>query len=298
MEWQQPLARFPDRFSAVFVRDLRQTLRSPFVVASLLVLQIAVLGFTGFELFLFSLTGGNEAGTFLSSILSVFLTVGFGLLLPLTGLGALQPKLGTGKNVELLTTSSLTRWQIVRGKWMTMTVFSSLLLSSLAPFLTVRYFLGNVDLPTVGLLFVSTLATNAVMNAIVIGASGFNNYLARGVTIAFLGIVYLSSTSLSFASMAGFARIPHFPILSWFCIALSAGVIAILALQLGRARLKLFSTIHSPPATGGIFIMARMLPLIQGIGWSAGGKITLLILTLLWFALAFLIDRSPRTSYR
>jgi hypothetical protein len=292
MEWQKPLTAFPDQLSPVFVRDLRQVLRSPLIVVSFLILQITVLAITGLELALLRFTDGSISAPFLSAALSSFLTIGFGVALPLTSLGALQPEIGTGRNIELLLAASLSRWKVVRGKWFTATAMSLLLLISITPYLTVRYFLGSVDL--IGAIegFFSNLTINAVMNAIVIGASGFRSYIARGLSILFFGAMFSISISVSLASTSGPSPVQKL-------VAVIAGaVILVLAMQVGRARLKLFSTPENPPSTSGIFVIALVFPFLQGIGLASGGVIALMILSLLWLALAFLVDRPHRPSYR
>ncbi|MEM1442700.1 MAG: hypothetical protein AAGF67_10180 [Verrucomicrobiota bacterium] len=296
MEQTAPITPFPDRLSPVFVRDLRQLLRSPLIVVSFLLLQIAVLGITGIELVLVQISGAASAGPLFSGTLWTFLGAGFGVALPLTAIGALQPELGMGRNIELLLTSSLSRWQVVMGKWLTMTVLSFLLLLSVVPFLLVRYFLGSVELLDIGVLLGSILLTNAVMNAVVVGASGFSSYIARGLMILLFGGLLLSTFSISGASMAMGGTGSRW--LWILLVPLTSAVLLLLAMQIGRARLKLFSTLTDPPATGGIFVLSIVFPFALGVGVAAGGAAAMFVVTLLWLALAFMIDRPPRKSYR
>ncbi|MEM7602648.1 MAG: hypothetical protein AAF357_14680 [Verrucomicrobiota bacterium] len=297
MAWQEPLTSYSDRLSPVFVRDLRQLLRSTLIVATFLILQAAALGMTGIELVLSWISEGTISGTFLSTALPTFLGVGFGLIIPLTALNALQPELSRGRNVELLLSSSLSRWQIVFGKWLTMTILSGLLLSSIAPFLTVRYYLGSVDLPQTAALFFSVIATNATMNAAVIGASGFQNYLARGLTIFSFWMVLMITSSVNLASLSMGSSLSS-KIGALVSVPLCATVVAVLGLQIGRAKLKLFSTIENPASTGGIFALLFVFPILQGVALASGGSVTVVILSILWLVFAFLIDRGQRRSYR
>ena len=48
-----------------------------------------------------------------------------------------------GRNAELLLMGGLTRWQIVRGKWMPQAVLTLLSLVSPLPYMLVRYFFGE-----------------------------------------------------------------------------------------------------------------------------------------------------------
>jgi len=178
-----------------------------------------------------------------------------------------------------------------------MTALSLLLLISITPFLTVRYFLGSVDLVGAVEVFFSTLIANAVMNAVVIGASGFQSYISRGSTILFLGIIFSISTAIGVAGGSGLSSLQQL-IHRTLGSAIAGAVIMILGLQIGRARLKLFSTFENPPSTGGIFVMALVFPILQGVALGSGGSITLIIISLLWLWLAFLIDRPHRASYR
>lgn len=297
MDWQESLTAFPDRLNPVFVRDLRKSLRTPLVVTSLLILQVSVLTITGVELAVLHFSGTGGVVAFFSGALPILLGIGFGLLLPLSAIGALQPELGTEKNIELLLGATLTRWQIVRGKWVSMVALSTLLLCSVAPYLVIRYFLGSIDLVSAAGMLFSTLLWGAVMSAAVIGASGFRSYLARGFTILFFGLMFLLCSAVSPGALsssfpggaAGLAVLTRIVI---------GAVFVVLALQMGRAQLKLFATLESPAAAGGIFAITLVFPIALGIAGTSGGTIASLLAALFWLGLAFLIDRPRRPSYR
>lgn len=297
MDWQESLTAFPDRLNPVFVRDLRKALRAPLVVTSLLILQVSVLTMTGVELAVLHFSGTGGVVAFFSGALPILLGIGFGLLLPLTAIGALQPELGSARNIELLLGANLTRWQIVRGKWVSMVALSALLLSSVAPYLVIRYFLGSIDLLSAGTMLFSTLMAGAVMSAAVIGASGFQSYIARSLAILFFGLMFLLCSAMSAGGAA--PSLVTGPTSLFFLTRIVIGaVLVMLALQVGRAQLKLFATLESPSAAAAIFVITLVFPFLLGIAGSAGGAVAMLLLSLFWLALAFLIDRQRRPSYR
>jgi len=286
-------ADFPDRLSPVFVRDLRQGLRAHYFVWVFILLQLLFLISTLVELALIQVIGESAQGDLLSGMFQTVLVTTFCAILPLTMFGALQSELGQGRNIELLLTSSLTRWQLVRGKLFVACSLSGLLLGSLLPYFLIRYFLGSLELTHAFLLVGAVVLFNATANAIVIGASGYANYVGRFAVIFYFLMFLVISLTVSSASMA-FSATRGLGIPEALSIAgtyLCVGLLFIaLGLQLGRARVRLFENPIDPPSSAAVFVFVFATPFLVGIAADTGGVIATSIVLPLMILLVVKID--------
>jgi len=297
-----PPTPMPDVFSPVFVKELRQGLRArrfvmPFVLAQVMAI-IAVgteLGFAAAA----NATIGSDFTDLLGFVLYGVLWLIIGIIMPLTNIGALRPELSGGRNVELLLMSNLSRWEIVRGKWLVGFALSCLMLVSLIPYLLTRYFVGGVDLiENLTQIFLVFIA-NGVLTALAIGASGFGNLIGRILLIG-IGVLSFSGT-LSATSFIVFERMTSatgaselITLVIFVLVALASSALYVsYGLQLGRSRLRLFENPIDPPPSGLVIALMIFTPIVVGItsvatiglgGWVA--VVGLLVLSLL-------IDRGP-----
>lgn len=278
-----------DLFPPIFVKELRQGLRANQFVWPFILVQIAAIACVAVEFFA-SVVSGSGGGSGDGYLFYGFLGIVFWGVLPLTLFGALQPELSAGRNVELLLMSNLTRWEIVLGKWSVGSVLSMLMLISLLPYAMFRYMIGYIsDFTQESLWLGGIIAGNAVVNAIVIGASGFRNYVGRAAMIVL-------SVGCGVGSCAAVVVGPSSGSVSFIWYFISGIVIATLLialnLQLGRAKLRLFENPLDPPSSALIIILILCAPIIIVIarvaitmtGLDIGGiamSIVLLVLTLL-----------------
>lgn len=285
---------FPDHLSPVFVRDLRQGLRANYFVWAFLLTQIAALLASFLEVSVSQFTGNLFIG---GGPMQAVCGIVFGLALPMTLFGALQSEVGRGRNIELLLTSHLTRWQIVLGKFFVAATLSGILLISILPYLLLRYFLGNVELTEVIGLVGRTYCANLGLNAIVIGASGFASYIGRFFAIVYLwvlfGLTKLPINAKFFDSSPASGWEAFFASLS---ILFATACMVALGLQLGRARLKLFEDPIAPPTSAGVFALAFLLPAVNGLAWGLGGIFASIVVMAILFFLSLRIDPAP--SYK
>ncbi|HQW29308.1 MAG: hypothetical protein KA152_01120 [Verrucomicrobiales bacterium] len=288
------VSEFPDWLSPIFVRDLRQGLRARFFVWGFLVLQSIAMLAALVEWAVMELLGTSGIGPLFSGAFAGITSIVFGLLLPLSLFDALQPELGRGRNVELLLTSQLSRWQIVRGKLLVASTLSTLLLTSLLPYFLIRYFLGGVELTTLFGTMFSLLFSNMAMNAIIIGASAFSSYVWRLFIILLLVLFYNFSSGSYAIRSAIMGGSPANAALDLAGRGLITALCIILSLQLGRSKLKLDSNSIDPPTTALIFIFMFLTLLIHTLALSLGGTTVSLVTLAILIALALLIDRSPR----
>ena len=288
------VSEFPDWLSPIFVRDLRQGLRARFFVWGFLVLQSIAMLAALVEWAVMELLGTSGIGPLFSGAFAGITSIVFSLLLPLSLFDALQPELGRGRNVELLLTSQLSRWQIVRGKLLVASALSTLMLTSLLPYFLIRYFLGGVELTTLFGTMFSLLFSNMAMNAIIIGASAFSSYVWRLFIILLLVLFYNFSSGSYAIRSAIMGGSPGNAALDLAGRGLITALCIILSLQLGRSKLKLDSNSIDPPTTALIFIFMFLTLLIHTLALSLGGTTVSLVTLAILIALALLIDRSPR----
>ena len=183
------LTVFPDRLSPVFVKELRQGLRAQQFVWPFIAVQVFAIAAVGVEMGLVHLAtavGSTGISFFDGGFFFVIVGLVFSVLMPLTLFGALQPEVSDGRNIELLLLSNLTRWQIVLGKLIVGSALSALMMVSLLPYMLMRYFIGDVELVQNAVSVARLMMLNALMNAIVIGASGVRNYVGRVFLILFM----------------------------------------------------------------------------------------------------------------
>ena len=283
------------------VKELRQGMRARGFVIPFLVLHAMVLGAVALEYLLTrsgTVTGAwqraaaGEPGLFW---LAVYLVVSG--VMPLRLMESLRGE-SDGRNVELLLLGGLTRWQIVRGKWLVQAVLSLLALVSLLPYMLVRYFFGGVELAPNLFTFFSAMAASLSLSGCVLGASGYASLGMRFFIIA-VGTLITGLTALSteviIANVRGVARFTDLAFFAYFYgyAILMHLLYALIGLQLGRAHLKLYLLPHQISPTRGMVAMLLTAPfmLIAGGIATCGWGAILVLLLLIYAVSAF--DRTP-----
>lgn len=301
----RPLDSLSGKLGPVYVKELRQGLRARlFTVPFLSIHALAILIVASQFLIKhftdpMGTTPSLGAALFSTSVhdhaLLLMLWLLIGIVMPLTGINALQSELVGGRNVELLLMAGLTRWQITRGKWLVLCTLSALIMISILPYMLTLYFTGGVDLIAQLTNFIGLSTFNIYISAVIIGSSGFRPLLGRLIAIGltffswlFTSMIVLGPLSISSTSLGP---------LEWSYILpsylLITSVYVVYGLQLGRARLRLYEDPVDPPATGLIIALIIFTPVITGIFRAASGPIgTLLVLAGL-LALGLMIDRDP-----
>lgn len=184
----------PDRFGSMLVKEIRQNMRRgsfviPFLAVHALAAAAVVMEFqTG--------SGGSSTdlvGMFNPEVLLgsgplwLVITLICGVVMPLGGLVLMGQELDEG-NHELLLLTKLSRWRVVRGKFISLWSLSVLTLFSLLPYVLVRYQIGGVELTKDSACTLSVLGLSAVVCAGAIGASSFRGLGARlMIMVLFLG---------------------------------------------------------------------------------------------------------------
>ncbi|MEO0416746.1 MAG: hypothetical protein AAF226_17535 [Verrucomicrobiota bacterium] len=292
-----------DSLSPIFVKDLRQGMRANVFVWPFTALQIVALVITCIDLMVSSELSTSGGFLFGGGLMMEMMRIVFWGLLPLTLFGSLQSELGSGRNVELLLMSNLSRWQIVLGKWGVGSVLSLLMLVSLIPYVFTRYYLGNIDVIQMLLQIGSMIVGNVLANAIVIGCSGFRNYVGRVFMILWIvgtcAVTYgIGVAAVSVSSMV--SGTTSRGMIVWISLAAicSAALFIVMGLQLGRARLKLFDDPLDPPATGLIIVLIVCSPIVIGIATAISAGYAGWVGALIMAVLAVIIDPGPGKKKR
>lgn len=253
------LTPFSDRLAPVVVKELRQGLRADRFVVPFIAAQLMAVAGVAFELFLARVDSGMDdlgRGVLVMSLASFFV----GVVMPLTALGALQPELGQGRNVELLVTANLNRWQIGFGKWLVTVILSFLLLVSQLPYLLALFQLGGLELNVVFIWAAHAVGINAVLVALAVGASGYGNMIMR----LFIFGVGAGSFAASFAItvFSGGARNIPLAVLGFVAV---ITMFVMVGIQLARARLMVGYHPLDPPPSGLVVALMLFSPVILGM---------------------------------
>jgi len=140
---------FPERMDPMTVKEFRQGPRARQFVLPFVALQVVMFGVALLEWVdlsdgtanwgLFGEGGRRYAPAFWSGVALMLLAV-----IPFSRFFDLQQEFA-GRNAELLMLSGVSRWRIVRGKWMVSMLMSLLVLVSVLPYLMLRYFYGGLE---------------------------------------------------------------------------------------------------------------------------------------------------------
>lgn len=161
------------------------------------------------------------------------------LFMPLGGLALMGQELEEG-NHELLLMTPLSRWKVVRGKFIALWGLCLLTFSSLLPYLIVRYLIGGIDVGRNIAMALTVVLFSGMMSAGAIGASSFTGIAGRiGTLLLFVGSMLASMAIVLFASASPTIN-DEFAGICWHFNALSAAFCYIVfGLALARSRIRL-----------------------------------------------------------
>ncbi len=204
----------PERLGPMTVKELRQGMRRgmfvyPFLAIHLLAVVAMAVEFQMKEV---------ESYTEYAGIMNLFLFIPghpwfsgpfWGVtgaiclvLMPLGGLALMGQELEEG-NHELLLMTPLSRWKVVRGKFLAMWGLCLLTFVSLLPYMIVRYLNGGMDTWRNIAMAITVVLFSATIVAGAIGASSFPGIAARiGTLCLFLGSM-LASLGMVGSAAAG-----------------------------------------------------------------------------------------------
>lgn len=175
----------------MLVKELRQGLRTNTFVILFLVLQ-ALLGL----ILLTTAAADTNAGTLVSGIIFCLFSLSVLVIQPLRGIGAISSEV-KGDTIDLMVLTKLSAWRIVYGKWSSLIGQSALILSTIIPYLILRYFFGGMQLFSELLLLLSLFLLSGLFTALTIGVSGSALALVR--VIPLIGAILLVFPIFMFA---------------------------------------------------------------------------------------------------
>ena len=171
------LTDFHDRISPMLVKELRQGLRAKTFIAVFLSLQ----AFLGIMLLSASASStSSHAGGVVSSMIFTFFAIAVLLVQPLRGVTALSSEI-KGNTIDMMVLTRLSAWRIVFGKWVAIVSQSALILSTIIPYLILRYFFGGMNLVGEIVLLAMLFLTSMALTAVTVGLSGSSSVIIRGI---------------------------------------------------------------------------------------------------------------------
>ncbi|MGK0186575.1 MAG: hypothetical protein ACI9R3_002358 [Verrucomicrobiales bacterium] len=289
----------PDWLGPMFVKELRQALRTPLFLVPFAGIHVAawIALLVEFRWLSDSVAhDGYDSVSVLHPFWGLVSLVLVGIL-PLRNLGALHSVMRQ-RNFELVYVSGLSAGRMVVGPWLVQCCLSGLVFVSVLPYIIFRYFFGGIEVVATAITIVSVLGAASAANALVLGVSGYANVGIRLgilmfslVVVCCVGTVGMESLLNSHAhSLGNFFHLLFFfygllSLLMFFAFYTGCG------LQLGRAHLE--SAIDRPSTSTKVFVAGIILsPFVllcgslvtcfYGIGlvlavmllwvWKAGGR--------------------------
>ncbi|MFT4177150.1 MAG: hypothetical protein QM627_10905 [Luteolibacter sp.] len=290
--WKNDLS---ESFGPMTVKELRQGMRKASFVYPFLVIQVIAVLAVSVEL----KAGSNLYRVTDPGMLNVFMLFTSGpfwvvagvicmLLMPLTGLWLMKPEMEEA-NHELLQLTSLSRWRIVFGKFLTLWGLCALTFCSLLPYVVVRYMVGGVEWGHELACASTVLGGGAMLSAMAIGASAYRKTAAK---LGILSLLAGSGAAIAAITLVGSALLSKG--CGWFyhLTAVSAVVCCVFqSLSLARSRLRLaLHPYESDPGNlmiGWLFFQPFVIGLLTATTIGGGG-----FLGLLGFAwVAYMLDK-------
>jgi hypothetical protein len=242
------LTDFPDRFSPMLVKELRQGMRA----RGFIILFVSFQLLLAFILVSASAASGNDyAGAAASGIIFTIFGIAVLGIQPMRGVNALSSEI-TGNTIEMMVLTRLSASRIVFGKWIAIVSQSALLLVTIVPYLILRYFFGGMnlmgELVLLALIFLSSMALTAVM----VGLSGNTTKAARALPI--VGFIILVQFVPRFLFRGGLTSgMDFFTLATWesritiFCYVAIIAYLGWCALSHGISAIAPVAENHSTP---------------------------------------------------
>ncbi len=169
-----------ERLSPILVKELRQGIRSKLFLGAFLVVQV-LLFLYGTTLLMSDGFRGDS-----SSALALFwsaLGLPLLILVPAMASQGIDKEI-TGKTLDLLLLTRISSYRLVLGKWASVIVQSTLLVTSALPYLMLRYFLGGIDVWGELRSFAILILASALLAGITMGFWATKvNKLIKGIAV-------------------------------------------------------------------------------------------------------------------
>ena len=213
------------------------------------------------------------------------------VLMPLGGLALMGQELEEG-NHELLLMTPLSRWKVIRGKFLAMWGLCLLTFVSLLPYMIVRYLNGGMDTWRNIAMAITVVLFSATIVAGAIGASSFTGIAGRIATLClFVGSMLVS---LAIVGVAAGARTETAGVIFSLNTMTIVFCYTIFGLALARSRIRLVVHHYEVKPSWMIIGLLFFTPFVVGMATAMtvgyGGGVGLIGMGLVgWFA-----DVSPK----
>jgi hypothetical protein len=189
-----------DRLSPILVKELRQGIRSKLFLGAFLTVQVLLFLYGTTLLMSDGFRGDSDMGR---ALFWTALVLPMLVLVPAMASQGIEKEI-SGKTLDLLLLTRISSYRLVLGKWASVIVQSTLLVTSALPYLTLRYFLGGMDIWSELVSFALLLLASALLAGITMGFWATKlNKLIKGAAV--LGFVWFGPYMLAvlFASRHG-----------------------------------------------------------------------------------------------
>jgi hypothetical protein len=241
------LSDFPDRLSPMLVKELRQGMRARSFTLLFLIFQ----GLLAFILLVAGASFENDlAGSFASGVIFTLFSIAVLVIQPMRAANALSAEI-TGNTIEMMVLTRLSAWRIVFGKWIAIVSQSALILTSIIPYLILRYFLGGMVLVGELVFLCLIFLTSMALTAVIVGLSATAAKLARALPLLGIFVLLGGLPSFLFRGMSSGLGMSYFTFASteaWIGVAAYLGFIGYLgwcALSFGTASIAPVSENHA-----------------------------------------------------
>ena len=191
---------FADWLSPIIVKELRQGLRSRAFVGLFIILQVFMIFCVLVSL---DEMDGRRGGTAFFWTIS---TITLLMLQPLRGFATVFGEM-KANTLELVQLTQLSSWRVVAGKWGALFLQTVLLVCAVLPYLTVRYFLGGIDIVTEAVALAWMLFGSGMLTAV---AVAFSPYLT-----SVLGRIAVGAGVVAAFNITGIFGSRHFGSAPW-----------------------------------------------------------------------------------
>ncbi|MEX1048876.1 MAG: hypothetical protein WED15_05075 [Akkermansiaceae bacterium] len=289
------LTDFSDRISPMLVKELRQGLRAKTFIAVFLTLQI----FLGIMLLSASAASTTDrAGSVVSGMIFGFFGIAVLIVQPLRGVAALATEI-KGNTIDMMVLTRLSAWRIVFGKWVAIVSQSALILSTIIPYLILRYFFGGMNLVGEMVFLVVLFLTSMALTAITVGLSGSSSVIIRSILPLFgTPILFMAIMGVLFGN--GSREIVEVCSLDNLESTIHLGVYVVSISYLGWSSLSLGTSLIAPAAENHstprrLIALAAMLLMIPVMRYSTLDEELLATLICLIAAPAILLALTEST---
>ncbi len=243
------LTDFPDRFSPMLVKELRQGMRA----RGFIILFVSFQLLLAFILVSASAASGNDyAGAAASGIIFTIFGIAVLGIQPMRGANALSSEI-TGNTIEMMVLTRLSAARIVFGKWIAIVSQSALLLITIVPYLILRYFFGGMNLMGELVLLALMFLTSMALTAVMVGLSGNTTKIARALPIVAFIILAQALPGYMFRGGGLTSGMDFFTLATWesritiFCYVAVIAYLGWCALSHGISAIAPIAENHSTP---------------------------------------------------